>query len=87
MKAKCPFCLGGKNANCEKCHSTGSMSVGFAEGNIWTRKCTNPECGVENGGCIVKGDKEPQEASGPCPWCKCPTHWLFLGNTDEIEQE
>jgi hypothetical protein len=87
MKAKCPFCYGGINSDCKNCKNTGTTDVKFAEGNLWTRKCLNPECGQENGGRITRGNEEPKEPSMECPWCNGPTKWVLLGNMNEIEQE
>jgi len=74
MQAKCPYCAG-------------KVEVHFAEGNLWTRACQNPECAFENGGRIHKGDDEPPDSSGECVMCGGPTKWLLIGEmcNDEIE--
>jgi hypothetical protein len=89
MKAMCPICCGDINNNCTKCHGSGEIDVHFTEGNVWTRACDNSECGFENGGRIVQGDKEPPEPSGMCVMCKGTTHWLLIGEIchENIEDE
>jgi len=87
MQAKCPYCAGDENTSCTKCSGTGKVEVHFAEGNLWTRACQNPECAFENGGRIHKGDDEPPDSSGECVMCGGPTKWLLIGEmcNDEIE--
>lgn len=77
MPAMCPHC-GGKG--CEVCKGTGKIEVGFASGAFYTRLCTNPECGFENGGRIVKEGKSLEDVEKKCVRCgKDTVVWKFLG--------
>ena len=75
MDALCPHCFG---KGCEKCVD-GKIAVSFAKGNVFTRQCTNLNCGFENGGRIVDGEI-PEEPSGDCVMCNSPTRWKIMGN-------
>lgn len=86
MKAKCVFCLNGEKP-CTHCKDTGYMDVGFAEGNLWTRACTDPTCGFENGGRIEKGDKEPSDSPGECVICHKPAKWMLVGDMCDVMQQ
>ena len=71
---------------------SGSISVdysvlgigGFAKGKLYTRHCTNSECGFDNGGLIV-GDKSPVSEKrleippDPCIRCGSFAEWLLVG--------
>ena len=84
MKAKCPHCCNQEVPGCSKCKD-GFIEVGFAVGNVFTRRCLDEKCGFENGGRIVKADIPP-EASGPCVMCKGPTEWLKIGEMPEADE-
>lgn len=47
MQAKCPHCFG---PGCNKCVD-GKITVKVPEDDWYTRHCTNPLCGFDNGGC------------------------------------
>lgn len=72
MKAKCPHCKDG----CDKCED-GFFEVKLAEGNWFTRACTNPMCGFHNGVRISKSKLEGTSA-GACAHCKSPANWICV---------
>lgn len=60
--AMCPHC-GGKG--CKRCENKGTREARFAEGDWYTRHCTNPECGFNNGGRIVPAGTHPDDHDHP----------------------
>lgn len=71
LKAKCPHCQSG----CDKC-TDGFTTVEFPEGDWYTRHCTNPLCGFDNGGCQGAYLYEGLE---PCLMCQHhETVWVPL---------
>lgn len=77
MKAKCPDCKNG----CHK-RKKGFVEVGFAEGNMFTRQCSNKKCLLSNG-IYITPDKKPKIESGKCVFCKGKTKWLLIGINKE----
>ena len=47
IPAKCPHCFG---SGCDKCVD-GEITVTIPEDDWYSRHCTNPLCGFDNGGC------------------------------------
>lgn len=62
LPAKCPHC-GGKG--CDKCVD-GQITVTMPEDDWYTRHCTNPLCGWDNGGC--QGNRLYDDPA-PCMIC------------------
>jgi hypothetical protein len=82
MKAKCYKCFGEK-PDCNKCNGTGFVEASIASGEVYTRHCTNPDCGFDNGGMIVGPTACPKEAldspPSPCLYCNSKAEWKLVG--------
>ena len=77
MRAKCPHCRDG----CDRCGGIGYQEARFATGALYTRHCTNLECGFDNGGRIVGPDSpvDVEEPPEPCLHCGSFAEWLLIG--------
>lgn len=62
--AMCPHCGG---EGCKRCENKGTREARFAEGDWYTRHCTNPECGFNNGGRIVPAGTHPDDPGNEHP--------------------
>lgn len=75
MDAKCPHCKSG----CEHCED-GFIQVQFARGRLYTKKCSDPKCGFENGGRITGEGLPPitDDLGDPmdCIICKAEASWV-----------
>lgn len=78
MKAKCPKCLDAPCKECEYCKGTGSMSISWAKGDMFTRLCLSEECQFVNGGTICDGF--PTASSGKCFICDGETEWVSVND-------
>ncbi len=91
MDALCPKCKKtGVNKEtgetCEQCNGSGYMTVGFAQGRLFTRQCLNRECEFENGGYILEDAAlpEPPESPRTCIVCDHECRWKELGTTEDL---
>lgn len=87
MKAKCPHCAGKPpGTECYECRGSGYIEVTFAQGEVYSVVCTNPDCGLPQGGFIV-GSSSPYKAVedrgplAPCLKCGSPTEARRTGET------
>lgn len=69
LKAKCPHCFGEKQ-ECDKCGGSGFVTATMPEGDWYTRHCTHPLCGFDNGGC--QGRAIGDLSSDKCIMCDHP---------------
>ena len=80
MRAKCPHCQDG----CDKCDG-GFTEVLFARGRLYTRHCTDAECGFDNGGVIVGPDARPESTLNTpprdCVQCGAAVEWQRVGES------
>ena len=72
LPIKCPHCAGKEPPGCAFCVG-GQAQAGLAEGDWYTRACTSPSCGFENGVRISK--TLPKDSPGLCVECRAPTEW------------
>ena len=76
MRAKCPKCVDG----CVGCDG-GYVELSVAEGEWYTRHCTNEECGFDNGACH---EDFLDDELGCCVMCgKGGVEWMLLSESDQ----
>lgn len=91
MDAACPACIGedAKTEECKECSGTGTITVGFAEGALYTKTCVDPQCGYQNGGRIVGPGLPPIEDTQGSPMdciiCGAEAEYVLVGWLGEEE--